>query len=41
MGENIKIISWNVMELNRPNNRGDVRHMLHNFFSDIGILLRV
>ena len=39
MGENIKIISWNVRILNGPNKRGwDVRWVLCKIFCDIGIL---
>jgi len=39
MGENIKIISWNVRGLNCPNKKGDVRWLLLNFFCEIAILL--
>ena len=38
MGENIKIISWNVRGLNCPNKRRDVRWVLCNFRCDIVIL---
>jgi len=38
MGENIKIISWNVRGLNCPNKRGDVKWVLRNYRCDIAIL---
>jgi len=37
MGENIRIISWNVRGLNSPNKRGDVRWVLRNFCYDIAV----
>jgi len=38
MGENIKIISWNVRGLNCPKKWGDVRWVLCNFRCDIVVL---
>ena len=38
MGENIKIISWNVRGVNFPNKRGDASWLLRKFGCDIAIL---